>query len=263
MRDRVEEPVLEPVDGVIKVMNLAGFVNFCVARNHLQTGGHGPRTGHHNPMNKIHIADPQGQQASYDLDAARRLWSEGGIPRESLYWREGMAEWRPVTEFFNAPSMQEAGRSSSPLIPPIAAPASRGFVKDPIGQTRFLVGLLWAYLGVCAVSVLITAVALSTGNAVNMDLENLSGYDIAGLIVGLLQLPVVLTTGIVFLMWIHRANRNARGLGAEGMTFTPGWSVGWYFIPIANLWKPFQAMKEIWQASADRLHGVRRSLRPC
>ena len=29
------------------------------------------------------------------------------------------------------------------------------------------------------------------------------------------------------------------------MIFTPGTSVLWYFIPIANLWKPYQAMKEI------------------
>jgi hypothetical protein len=34
------------------------------------------------------------------------------------------------------------------------------------------------------------------------------------------------------------------------MQFTPGWSIGWYFVPIMSLWKPFQAMREIWQASA-------------
>ena len=38
--------------------------------------------------------------------------------------------------------------------------------------------------------------------------------------------------------------------GARQLDFTPGWSVGWYFLPIANLWKPYQAMKEIWRASA-------------
>jgi len=27
--------------------------------------------------------------------------------------------------------------------------------------------------------------------------------------------------------------------------------VGWYFVPVANLWKPYQAMKEIWKASSD------------
>ena len=33
------------------------------------------------------------------------------------------------------------------------------------------------------------------------------------------------------------------------MTFTPGWCIGWFFIPIANLFKPFQAVREIWKAS--------------
>jgi hypothetical protein len=33
------------------------------------------------------------------------------------------------------------------------------------------------------------------------------------------------------------------------MTFSPGWSIGWYFIPIANFIKPYQAMKEIWQVA--------------
>src|SRR5690606_28980720 len=47
----------------------------------------------------------------------------------------------------------------------------------------------------------------------------------------------------------YRAGHNARAIGAEGMKISPGWAVGWYFIPIATLWKPYQAMKEIWQAS--------------
>src|SRR5262249_38362226 len=55
---------------------------------------------------------------------------------------------------------------------------------------------------------------------------------------------------VIFCVWIYRANYNARQLGATGMKFSPGWAVGWYFIPIANLWKPYQAMCEIWQASA-------------
>ena len=38
------------------------------------------------------------------------------------------------------------------------------------------------------------------------------------------------------------------------MTISPGWSVGWYFIPIANLWQPLKAMQEIWCASAAPAH---------
>ncbi len=70
-------------------------------------------------------------------------------------------------------------------------------------------------------------------------------------VVAIAQLIALVGLGILICIWIYRANYNARQLGAEGMVFTPGWSVGWYFIPIFNLWKPYQAMKEIWKASSN------------
>lgn len=73
--------------------------------------------------------------------------------------------------------------------------------------------------------------------------------DLRQRIIAILYTLVFILSGFLILKWIYRANYNARQLGAEGMTFTPGWSVGWYFIPIAALWKPYQAMKEIWRAS--------------
>ncbi len=60
-----------------------------------------------------------------------------------------------------------------------------------------------------------------------------------------------LTTAVLVSKWIYRANCNARALGASGMAFSPRAAVGWYFVPVANLWKPYQAMKEIWQASVS------------
>lgn len=54
---------------------------------------------------------------------------------------------------------------------------------------------------------------------------------------------------VMFCMWVYRANKNARALGAQGMEYTPGWTVGWFFIPIANLWKPYQAIHQVWRAS--------------
>ena len=70
-------------------------------------------------------------------------------------------------------------------------------------------------------------------------------------IIGIAYLAVFIISGIIILKWIYRANYNARKLGAQNMKFTPGWSVGWYFIPIFMLWKPYQAMKEIWKASIN------------
>ena len=70
-------------------------------------------------------------------------------------------------------------------------------------------------------------------------------------IVGIVYLIVFVISGFLILRWIHRANYNARQLGAENMKFTPGWAIGYYFIPILTLWKPYQAMKEIWKASKN------------
>ena len=69
--------------------------------------------------------------------------------------------------------------------------------------------------------------------------------------VSLIQTIAFLITGVLYLRWIYRANSNARQLGATGMRFTSGWSIGFCFIPIMNLWKPYQTMKEIWKASAN------------
>ena len=56
---------------------------------------------------------------------------------------------------------------------------------------------------------------------------------------------------VLFCIWIFRANQNARALGAQGMKFSPGWCVGWFFIPIMNFIKPYQAVREIWRASSS------------
>ena len=57
-----------------------------------------------------------------------------------------------------------------------------------------------------------------------------------------------IVTAIVFLMWVYRLNANLRARGNTELRFTPGWTVGWYFVPVLNLWKPYQAMKEMMHA---------------
>jgi len=56
-------------------------------------------------------------------------------------------------------------------------------------------------------------------------------------------------TVVVWCVWQHHAQANAVVLSGGGTRFTPGWAVGWWFIPIANLWKPFQTVRELWKSS--------------
>ena len=66
-----------------------------------------------------------------------------------------------------------------------------------------------------------------------------------------IQLLLLLLTGIFWLLWQHRAQANLTALGVQGLRFTPGWAVGWWFIPFANLAMPFLAMRELTRASAS------------
>ena len=54
---------------------------------------------------------------------------------------------------------------------------------------------------------------------------------------------------IVFCMWTHRVARNLPALGGWGLKYTPGWAVGWFFIPLANLVMPYFVAAEIWRES--------------
>lgn len=52
--------------------------------------------------------------------------------------------------------------------------------------------------------------------------------------------------------WIYRAHANLKLTDLPDTGYSPGWAVGWFAIPIASLFKPFQAMKALWVAS----HGL-------
>ena len=65
---------------------------------------------------------------------------------------------------------------------------------------------------------------------------------------GIYTILFVITT-ILFCMWIHRVHRNLPSLGVSGLKYSPGWAVGYFFVPILSIFRPFQVTTEIWKAS--------------
>jgi hypothetical protein len=74
--------------------------------------------------------------------------------------------------------------------------------------------------------------------------------DLIVALAGLLLAAASLVTAFLVLKWIYRVSRNAHAV-ARGLTISPPWAIGWFFVPIAFLWKPFQGLREAWQASSD------------
>jgi hypothetical protein len=76
------------------------------------------------------------------------------------------------------------------------------------------------------------------------DLDRLSRFDDLNLVLSVSDVVVFLVTGVVWLTWQFQL---ASSFPPGDLERTPGWHLGSYFIPIGNLWMPFQNMRDLWR----------------
>lgn len=72
---------------------------------------------------------------------------------------------------------------------------------------------------------------------------------------GMGRMVALVLVAVAFLVVLVRASRNARALGATDMSHSPASAVFWFAVPIANLWRPYQVVRELWLASTPRPGG--------
>jgi uncharacterized membrane protein len=51
---------------------------------------------------------------------------------------------------------------------------------------------------------------------------------------------------VLFIQWFRRAYHNLHKAGEKGLVASEGWAAGYWFIPIANWFMPYQIMRDIW-----------------
>jgi hypothetical protein len=129
---------------------------------------------------------------------------------------------------------------------------------DPSGLAKTVV--LWLYIDTATTGLNIATTGLDLAtlqrfspNTAYAASDILPGMEPVTYIVmasSILQVISAIVTGVLMLKWIYRSSRNAHAL-ASGLTITPPWSVGWFFIPFANLVKPYEGVKQAWRASMD------------
>ena len=68
-------------------------------------------------------------------------------------------------------------------------------------------------------------------------------------VAGLVLVAVFVATVVVFIVWMWRSAKNNELLDRVRPRYTPGWSIGGWFIPIGNLWIPVRIMHDLWQGA--------------
>jgi hypothetical protein len=68
-------------------------------------------------------------------------------------------------------------------------------------------------------------------------------------LIGFVQTGLHIVAAILFLIWIYRAHKNLKSLNVTDLRYTPGWAIGWFFVPIMSFFRPYQVVSEINKAS--------------
>ncbi len=58
-----------------------------------------------------------------------------------------------------------------------------------------------------------------------------------------------LATFAIFAAWIYTAGRKLAQRDEIYLEFSAASRIWWFFVPVASLWKPFEGMRELWNAS--------------
>lgn len=72
---------------------------------------------------------------------------------------------------------------------------------------------------------------------------------ITGALVFLLQLGVLIGAAVAFLDWLYQSRINLRAMGVRRLDYTRGWALGAFAVPLLNLIRPYQVVREVWKAS--------------
>ena len=165
----------------------------------------------------------------------------------------------------------DAPEPAKPARRPAAAPAGTGGGPRTLGYARpgtavpldnagrarraslMLKVYAWAYaalslLGLGIGVLLLTETLLPDLEDPNASFGPLIVVGIIVFVLGLAGFVLFVLAVVFYMMWQARAFHNANAAGRP-TTHSPGWSVGWWFIPIANLFKPKAVLADLWSAS--------------
>ncbi|WP_329195296.1 DUF4328 domain-containing protein [Streptomyces sp. NBC_01435] len=150
-----------------------------------------------------------------------------------------------------------AGAATAPMTPAPAFYAPQHYLRSPEGLAKAVVVLLTL---IAVADLLAVAAELNVRRVIAAGIANdFATYDEAEATLadnmsgsaGGLQSLLGLATAVVFIIWFRRVRLNAEVFDRSMQSMRPGWAVGAWFVPIANLVLPRRIAGGVWTASAQ------------
>ncbi|MDP0498943.1 MAG: DUF4328 domain-containing protein [Verrucomicrobiota bacterium JB022] len=219
----------------------------------------------------IYLIRQDGQQEGpYPDEAVQGMYQRGQLPAGTLYWKQGMADWAPVHDLFDAPPPLPEDRP--PPVPDLPEPepnpiyerspepqwrarrsvGPRRWVRDVPDMAKATLITLSIMFGLGLVIAGFNFVAWLQLSAAR-DLELAQGLQSVGLFFDLFRTVCFLVSLTCFLFWFYRSQVNLRAWGADDLSGSPTSTVLWFFVPFANLFFIYKHVCELWRASGAPL----------
>lgn len=92
----------------------------------------------------------------------------------------------------------------------------------------------------------------TVANGGEISMETATANETRGQIIGIVYSIVFSISAVTFIKWFRRAYYNLH-LRVNHLAQTEGWAAGSWFVPIINLYRPYQIMKELYQETKELL----------
>lgn len=131
-------------------------------------------------------------------------------------------------------------------------------LRDNTARAKQIISIFWIMLGITIVSIgtqgwrhILLVDALTNIDDVDMEMINMS--DMLIVVITVAYWAIIILAIVFFIMWFRRAYYNVRQLPWHNARYTDGWAAGSWFVPIINLWWPYQIMVDIWRGTQNFL----------
>lgn len=141
--------------------------------------------------------------------------------------------------------------------PPGYGGPTPGLYRSNGGRTRRLKVAALAFAGMEALSIGVfawDAYQWWRHEAGTLTQAEIDRYQSISVPFGFAHLAVALVTFVLLLMWLNRAQKNTQALG-DRLDYTPGWGIAYWFIPILNLFRPYNCVGEVWDKNVTAIGG--------